>query len=332
MSLMDYIKNKARADKKLIVLAEGNEERTVAAAEIVKREGIADIILLGDEAQINAEGKYDIAGIRIINPATSEYLEDFANTFLEMRKAKGMTYEKALETMKNSVLYFGAMMVKKGVADGMVAGAVHATSDVCRAAVQVVRAAKGISAVSSCFIMESPYEEFGDKGKMVYGDCGFIIDPNPQELAAIAIATADTARTVLDMDPRVAMLSFSTKGSAKHACADKVLSALEIAKSLRPELLIDGELQADAALVPSVGKFKCPESPVAGSANVLIFPNLDAGNIAYKLTQRLGKAWALGPILQGLSRPVNDLSRGASPEDIAGVVAVTSVQAQSIKE
>lgn len=332
MALMDYIKNKARSDKKTIVLAEGDEPRTLACAEIVKKEGIADLVLLGTKGVINAEGKYNLDGIPVIYPAESEYLADFANTFYEMRKAKGMTPEKALETMKTSVLYFGAMMVKKGIVDGMVAGAVHATSDVCRAAVQVVKATPGIAAVSSCFIMESPLPQFGDQGKMVYGDCGFIIDPNPEELAAIAIATAKTAKDVLDMDPRVAMLSFSTKGSASHPCVDKVLTALSRVKELKPDLLVDGELQVDAALVPSVGQFKSPGSPVAGKANVLIFPNLNAGNIAYKLTQRLGQAWALGPILQGLAKPINDLSRGASPEDIAGVVAVTAVQAQNVQK
>lgn len=329
MGLLDQIKAKARSNMKTIVLAEGNDERTIAAAEIVKKEGIANIKILGDEATIKGYGKYDIEGIEIINPEKSEWLQDFADTFYEMRKEKGLTREQALEYMRKP-LYFGAMMVKKDIVDGMVAGAVHSSGDVIRAAVTVVKPAKGIKTVSSCFIMESPLKEFGDNGKMVYGDCGFVINPNDEQLADIAITTAKTAKDVVDMEPRVAMLSFSTKGSAKHEMVDKVISATNIVKEKAPNLLIDGELQVDAALVPSVGQFKSPGSPVAGMANVLIFPDLNAGNIAYKLTQRLGQAWALGPILQGLAKPINDLSRGCSAEDIAGVVAVTCVQAQNI--
>lgn len=329
MSLMDHIKNKARADKKTIVLAEGMDIRTIQAAAIVRDEGIADIVILGNEEEILARG-IDLTGIKIIEPAKSEWVEEFANTYYEMRKAKGMTPEKALEVMKTDVLAFGAMMVKLDKVDGMVAGAVNSTSNVIRAAVTIIKMAPGIKYASSCFIMESPYPEFGDNGKMVYGDCGFVIDPDVDQLSDIAIATAKTAKDVVDIDPKVAMLSFSTKGSASHPCADKVIQATELVKQKAPDLAVDGELQLDAALVPSVGQFKSPGSPVAGYANVLIFPNLDAGNIGYKLTQRLGKAWALGPILQGLAKPVNDLSRGCSAEDIAGVVAVTCVQAQNI--
>ena len=268
--------------------------------------------------------------MKIIDPAKSEWLEDFADTYYEMRKAKGMTPEKAMELMKTDVLVFGAMMVKKGKVDGMVAGAVNSTSNVIRAAVTIIKMAPGIKYASSCFIMESPYPEFGDNGKMVYGDCGFVIDPDADQLSDIAIATAKTAHDVVDIDPKVAMLSFSTKGSASHPCVDKVIQATELVRQKAPNLPVDGELQVDAALVPSVGEFKSPGSPVAGHANVLIFPNLDAGNIGYKITQRLGKAWALGPILQGLAKPVNDLSRGCTAEDIAGVVAVTCVQAQNV--
>ena len=329
MSLMEHIKNKARADKKTIVLAEGHDRRTVAAAAIVRNEGIADIVILGDRAQIESFGE-DLTGIRIVEPAKSEWLEDFAQTYYELRKAKGMTPEKAMEIMKSDVLVFGAMMVKKDKVDGMVAGAVNSTSNVIRAAVTVIKMAPGIKYASSCFIMESPYPEFGDNGKMVYGDCGFVIDPDVDQLSDIAIATAKTAKDVVYIDPKVAMLSFSTKGSASHPCVDKVIQATELVKQKAPDLPVDGELQLDAALVPSVGEFKSPGSPVAGHANVLIFPNLDAGNIGYKLTQRLGKAWALGPILQGLAKPVNDLSRGCTAEDIAGVVAVTCVQAQNV--
>lgn len=329
MSLLEHIKNKARTDKKTIVLAEGHDPRTVKAAAIVRDEKIADIVILGNEEQIRSFGE-DLTGVKIIDPAKSEWLEDFADTYYEMRKAKGMTPEKAMELMKTDVLVFGAMMVKKGKVDGMVAGAVNSTSNVIRAAVTIIKMAPGIKYASSCFIMESPYPEFGDNGKMVYGDCGFVIDPDADQLSDIAIATAKTAHDVVDIDPKVAMLSFSTKGSASHPCVDKVIQATELVRQKAPNLPVDGELQVDAALVPSVGEFKSPGSPVAGHANVLIFPNLDAGNIGYKITQRLGKAWALGPILQGLAKPVNDLSRGCTAEDIAGVVAVTCVQAQNV--
>jgi phosphate acetyltransferase len=329
MSLLEQIKNKARTDKKTIVLAEGHDPRTVKAAAIVRDEKIADIVILGNEEQIRSFGE-DLTGVKIIDPAKSEWLEDFADTYYEMRKAKGMTPEKAMELMKTEVLVFGAMMVKNGKVDGMVAGAVNSTSNVIRAAVTIIKMAPGIKYASSCFIMESPYPEFGDNGKMVYGDCGFVIDPDADQLSDIAIATAKTAHDVVDIDPKVAMLSFSTKGSASHPCVDKVIQATELVRQKAPNLPVDGELQVDAALVPSVGEFKSPGSPVAGHANVLIFPNLDAGNIGYKITQRLGKAWALGPILQGLAKPVNDLSRGCTAEDIAGVVAVTCVQAQNV--
>lgn len=331
MSLMDYIKNKARADKKTIVLAEGCDPRTAAAAAIVKKEGIADIVILGNREEIAGFGS-DITGITIIDPSQSEWVEDFANTYYEMRKAKGMTLEQATQVMKTDALAFAAMMVKTDKVDGMVAGAVNSTSNVIRAAVTIIKMQPGIKYASSCFIMESPYPEFGDNGKMVYGDCGFVIDPDADQLSDIAIATAKTAKDVVGLDPKVAMLSFSTKGSAKHPFVDKVIEATALVRQKAPTLAVDGELQLDAALVPSVGEFKSPGSLVAGHANVLIFPNLDAGNIGYKLTQRLGKAWALGPILQGLAKPVNDLSRGCTAEDIAGVVAVTCVQAQNISK
>ena len=327
MSLLEQIKNKARTDKKTIVLAEGHDPRTVKAAAIVRDEKIADIVILGNEEQIRSFGE-DLTGVKIIDPAKSEWLEDFADTYYEMRKAKGMTPEKAMELMKTDVLVFGAMMVKKGKVDGMVAGAVNSTSNVIRAAVTVIKMAPGIKYASSCFIMESPYPEFGDNGKMVYGDCGFVIDPDADQLSDIAIATAKTAHDVVDIDPKVAMLSFSTKGSAKHERIDKVVHALNIVKESHPELDIDGEMQLDAAIVPVVAKQKAPGSTVAGHANVLVFPNLESGNIGYKIAQRFGGYMAIGPVMQGLAKPVNDLSRGCVAEDIVAAAAITALQSK----
>lgn len=326
MALMDIIKKKAAADKKRIVLAEGNEERTLAAAEKILEEGICDLILIGDENIIGNSGR-KLDGAVVVNPKTSPDLNEYANTLYEMRKAKGMTPEKALDLMKDE-LYFGTMMIHLGKADGMVAGAVHATGDVLRPPLQILKTAPGVPVVSSCFLIDCPNRSYGDNGVMVYGDCGVNINPDTEQLATIAISTAHSARTLADIEPRVAMLSFSTKGSAKHEMVDKVVNATELVRKQAPDLLIDGELQVDAALVESVGQLKSPGSPVAGKANVLIFPDLQSGNIAYKLTQRLANAEAYGPIIQGLRRPVNDLSRGCVPEDIVTVAAITAVQAQ----
>ena len=247
--------------------------------------------------------------------------------FYELRKAKGMTPEKARETIKNT-LFYACMMIKEGKADGMVSGAINTTGNTLRPGLQIIKMAKGINTISSCFIMEIPNKEYGDNGLMLFGDCAININPNPDELASIAIATANTAKTLLGMDPKVAMLSFSTKGSAKHENVDKVTAALAKVKELAPDLDVDGELQADAAMVPKVAALKAPGSKVAGHANVLIFPDLQAGNIGYKLVQRFGKAEAYGPILQGIAKPCNDLSRGCSVDDIVATVAITAVQAQ----
>ena len=333
MSVLDSIKEKAKADVKHILLPEGSEERTVQAARIITDEKIAKVTLLGDEEEIKKVAeKFNVClcGIDIINPLTDPDFEHYANGFYELRKAKGMTPEKARETIKNT-LFYACMMIKEGKADGMVSGAINTTGNTLRPGLQIIKMAKGINTISSCFIMEIPNKEYGDNGLMLFGDCAININPNPDELASIAIATANTAKTLLGMDPKVAMLSFSTKGSAKHENVDKVTAALAKVKELAPDLDVDGELQADAALVEKVGQLKSPGSPVAGKANVLIFPDLQAGNIGYKLVQRLAGAEAIGPICQGFAKPINDLSRGCSVDDIVSVVAITAVQAQAIK-
>ena len=333
MSVLDSIKEKAKADVKHILLPEGSEERTVQAARIITDEKIAKVTLLGDEEEIKKVAeKFNVClcGIDIINPLTDPDFEHYANGFYELRKAKGMTPEKARETIKNT-LFYACMMIKEGKADGMVSGAINTTGNTLRPGLQIIKMAKGINTISSCFIMEIPNKEYGDNGLMLFGDCAININPNPDELASIAIATANTAKTLLGMDPKVAMLSFSTKGSAKHENVDKVTAALAKVKELAPDLDVDGELQADAALVEKVGQLKAPGSKVAGHANVLIFPDLQAGNIGYKLVQRLAGAEAVGPVSQGFAKPINDLSRGCSIADIVSVVAITAVQAQAIK-
>lgn len=333
MSVLDSIKEKAKADAKHILLPEGSEERTVQAARIITDEKIAKVTLLGDEEEIKKVAeKFNVClcGIDIINPLTDPDFEHYANGFYELRKAKGMTPEKARETIKNT-LFYACMMIKEGKADGMVSGAINTTGNTLRPGLQIIKMAKGINTISSCFIMEIPNKEYGDNGLMLFGDCAININPNPDELASIAIATANTAKTLLGMDPKVAMLSFSTKGSAKHENVDKVTAALAKVKELAPDLDVDGELQADAAMVPKVAALKAPGSKVAGHANVLIFPDLQAGNIGYKLVQRLAGAEAVGPVSQGFAKPINDLSRGCSIADIVSVVAITAVQAQAIK-
>lgn len=329
MNFMEKMIEKAIADKKTIVLPEGTDKRVVtAAAEVLKR-SIANVILLGNEAEIKkvAEG-LDLSGAKIIDPENTDLHEDYANTFYEMRKAKGMTPEKASETMKDAT-YFGVMLVKKGLADGMVSGACHSTANTLRPALQIIRTAKDAKMVSGFFLIHVPDCEYGENGTFVFADCGLNINPNADELSEIAIASAKSFQSLVGVEPKVAMLSFSSYGSGKDALVDKVVEATKLAKEKAPDLMLDGELQADAALVPSVGASKAPGSKVAGQANVLVFPDLNVGNICYKLVERLAKADAYGPILQGIASPVNDLSRGCKAEDIVGVVAITAAQAQN---
>ena len=329
MNFMEQIIAKASADKKTIVLPEGTDRRVVTAAAEVVRRGIADVILLGNEKEIKeAADGLDLSGVRIIDPKNTDLHKDYAETFYELRKAKGVTPEQAEETMKDAT-YFGVMLVKKGVADGMVSGACHSTANTLRPALQIVRTAPGSKMVSGFFLISVPDCEYGENGTFVFADCGLNINPNAEELADIAVASAHSFKSLVGSEPKVAMLSFSSYGSGKDALVDKVVEATKLAKEKAPELLLDGELQADAALVPSVGQSKAPGSKVAGQANVLVFPDLNVGNICYKLVERLAKASAYGPILQGIAKPVNDLSRGCRAEDIVGVVAITAVQAQT---
>ena len=328
MAIIDKIKAKAKADVKTIVLPEGDEPRTVQAAAKIAAEGLAKLILLGNPEKIKeAAAGACLDGIEIIDPATSDKCEEYTHTLYELRKAKGMTEEKAAATVKDP-MYYGIMMVKAGEADGLVSGAIHSTGDMLRPALQIIKAKPGIKTVSSCFLMESPNTQYGDNGIMIFADCAVNIDPDAEALANIAIGAAESARALAGIEPRVAMLSFSTKGSAKHDVVTKVQEATRIAHEMAPDLLLDGELQLDAALVEKVGNLKAPGSAVAGKANTLIFPSLEAGNIGYKLVQRLGNAEAYGPILQGIAKPCNDLSRGCSVDDIVATVAITAAQAQ----
>ena len=334
MSFIDGIKERAKKDIKTIVLPESEDERTLRATAKILEEKTANIILIGDEATVKADAeKYgvNIDGATIINPETSDKLEEYVNTLYELRKAKGMTPEAAREALLSDRTTFGVMVLKTGSADGLVSGACHSTANTLRPALQILRTAPGAKLVSGFFIMDVPNCEFGYNGTFAFADCGLNQNPDSESLAAIANDTANTFRTLVGAEPKVAFLSHSTKGSAKHALVDKVVNAVEIAHQQYPDLVCDGELQLDAAIVPSVAASKAPGSPVAGQANVLIFPNLDGGNIGYKLVQRLAKAEAYGPMLQGIAKPVNDLSRGCSWEDIVGVVALTAVQAQNSK-
>lgn len=333
MELMKQIWESAKNNRKKIVLPEGDEERTLVASQRIKEEGLADVYLVGSEQVIREKAEalgVNLEGVNIVDPETSDKLDTYINEFYELRKAKGMTVEKAGKIVRDP-LYFGTMMVKMGDADGMVSGAVHTTGDLLRPGLQIIKTAPGVSCVSSFFIMEVPNSPYGDNGLLFFADCAVNPMPNEDMLASIAIATADNARLLSKIDPKVAMLSFSTMGSADHEVVDKVRNATIKAKELRPDLDIDGELQLDAAIVPKVAKQKAPESKVAGNANILVFPDLQAGNIGYKLVQRFANAEAIGPVCQGFAKPINDLSRGCSSEDIVNVVALTAVQAQGIK-
>jgi phosphate acetyltransferase len=331
MHLVDQIKEKAKKNLQTVVLPESYDERTLYAAEKIVKEGLAKPVVLGDPAKIQTEAKtkgINLAGVELLDPATSPKLEQYVADLVELRKSKGMTAENARKLLTApDYLYYAGMMVRNGDAGGEVAGATGTTGNVLKAAFQTVGPAKGIKTVSSFFLMITKTPSFGENGIMLFADCAVNPDPDSQALAEIAVATAGNCKAFLDVDARVAMLSFSTKGSANHADIDKVTKALEIAKQLKPDMQIDGELQADAALIPKVGEKKAPGSSVAGKANVLIFPDLGAGNIGYKLVERIAGAEAVGPIIQGLARPVNDLSRGCSVDDIVNVTAITAVQA-----
>ena len=331
MAYIDKIKERARQDKKTIVLPETTDKRTLIAASHIIEEDIADVIMVGNEEKImDGAGwlEVDLTGVKVVDPHRCDKLDAYVELLYETRKSKGMTMEKAREILLTDYLTFGVIMVKANDADGMVAGACHATADVLRPSLQILKTAPGVKLVSGFFILDVPNCVYGENGTFLFADCGLNQDPTAEELAAIADTSAKSFRTLIGPRPIIAMLSHSTKGSAKHPCVDKVIEATNIAHEKYPHLTIDGELQADAALVPHVAKSKAPGSEVAGKANVLIFPNLDSGNIGYKLVQRLGGAEAYGPMVQGLARPVNDLSRGCSWEDIVGVVALTAVQAQ----
>ncbi len=328
-TFLESMLSRAASEKQTIILPEGDDPRMLEAAETILQKNVANLIILGNLEGIKASGR-NLDGAELIDPKTSELLPEFADTLYELRKAKGMTPEEAAEKVKD-VLFFGVLMVKTGRADGMVAGACHATGDVLRPSLQILRTAPGVKLVSSFFIMVIPDCEYGQNGTMLFSDCGLEVQPDAEKLAHIAVNSAKSWKTLMGSEPVVAMMSHSTHGSAKNDDAKKVVEAAAIAHELAPELALDGELQADAAIVPSVGTAKAPDSAVAGKANCLIFPDVDAGNIGYKLVQRLAKAEAFGPITQGIAAPVNDLSRGCTAHDIVGVIAITCIQCQAKK-
>jgi phosphate acetyltransferase len=334
MELLERIKENAKKFKMRIVLPEGYEERTIRAADIAIEESLAQIILIGDPEEIKSHaarlGLKNISKSLIVNPLSHEKKAHYINMMVELRKNKGLTFEEASGLIEDP-LYLGVMMIKNGDADGEVSGADHSTGDVLRPAFHYVKTAPGISVVSGAFIMILNDKSFGEDGVIIFADGAVHPDPNEKELAEIAVASAHTARAIAGFEPRIAMLSFSTKGSATHEMVDKVVNATRIAKELAPDLQLDGELQGDAALIEAIGKSKAPGSPIAGKANVLIFPDLNSGNIAYKLVQRLARAEAIGPILQGMAAPINDLSRGCSVNDIVSMIAITANQAAGKK-
>ena len=331
MNFIDSIKERAKKDIKTIVLPETEDVRVLKAAEKVIKEGFANIVLIGNEEEtlkLAKENNINLEGIRIIEPSKSEKYDEYVNTFYELRKKKGITIEQAKDIMLNYV-YFGMMMVKAGDADGLVSGAAHSTADTLRPALQILKTAEGTKLVSAFFLMVVPDCEYGENGTFIFSDAGLNPNPTSDELSEIAISSAKSFEQLVGKEPKVAMLSYSTYGSAKSDLVDKVVEATKILKEKAPSLKADGELQLDAAIVKEIGEKKAPGSKVAGNANTLIFPDLNAGNIGYKLVQRLAKAEAYGPLCQGIAKPVNDLSRGCSSDDIVGVVAITAVQSQS---
>ncbi len=331
MAFIDDIKARAKADKKTIILPESMDRRTFEAAAEILADDIADIVIIGTPEEIakNSEG-LDISKATVVDPFTNSKTEEYINGFYELRKAKGMTPEQAKETLLGDYMYYACMMVKMGDGDGIVSGACHSTANTLRPSLQIIKTKPGTKLVSAFFVMVVPDCKFGEEGTFVFGDCGLNQNPNPEELAAIAGSSAESFELLVGKKAQVAMLSHSSMGSAKHDDVTKVVEATKLAKEQYPQFAIDGELQADAAMVPSIGESKAPGSSVAGHANVLIFPDLDAGNIGYKLVQRLAKAEAYGPMCQGIAKPVNDLSRGCSYKDIVGVIAITAVQAQAM--
>lgn len=330
MNFIERIKERAKSDKKRIVLPESMDKRVIEAAEKILREDLAEVVIVGKKEDIlEISQGYDISKAIIVDPFTEEYTEELINELVELRKSKGMTYDEAKKLLLEDYMYYACMLVKTGRADGVVSGACHSTSNTLRPALQIIKTKPGVMLVSAFFLMVVPDCEYGENGTFIFGDSGLEQNPTPEKLAAIAASSADSFKLLVEAEPRVAMLSHSTMGSAKHADVDKVVEGVRIAKEMYPQYKIDGEMQLDAAIIPEIAASKAPESEVAGHANVLIFPDLDAGNIGYKLVQRLAKAEAYGPICQGIAAPVNDLSRGCSADDIVGVVAITAVQAQN---
>ena len=332
MSFIDGLKDKAKQSIKTIILTESEDKRVLEAAQKVKKQGFANIILIGNEEDANKlakENNIDISGIPVINPETSDKFEEYANAFYELRKSKGMTEDKAREMLKDN-MYFGTMMVKMGDADGLVSGACHSTANTLRPALQILKTAPGTKLVSAFFLMVVPDCKYGENGIFIFGDSGLVENPTADELSEIAISSSKSFEQLTGKESKVAMLSYSTYGSAHSELTEKVVEATKLLKEKMPNLICDGELQLDAAIIPEINASKAPGSPLKGEANTLIFPNLDAGNIGYKLVQRLAKAEAYGPLCQGIAKPVNDLSRGCNSDDIVGVVAITAVQAQAM--